>query len=224
MPIDAKICGLSTTGAVDAALAGGATHLGFIFFAKSPRNVAPGQAGELAKRAAGRALTVAVTVDADDATLGDIVAEMRPGMLQLHGRETPARVAELRRRFGLPVMKAVPVAAPADLAAIAPYRGVADHILIDAKPPPGAMLPGGNGIAFDWSILRSLERGFPFLLSGGINAGNLGAALAVKPGGIDVSSGVESAPGIKDPEAIRKFLAEFRRLAGGGRSPAGSKE
>jgi phosphoribosylanthranilate isomerase len=216
-----KICGLSTPDALDAALDGGATHVGFIFFARSPRNVSATEAAKLAARAAGRAATVAVTVDAGDDALDALVATLRPGMLQLHGREAPDRVTALRRRFRLPVMKAVPVAETGDLAAVGRYRGVADLILIDAKPPPGAALPGGNGLAFDWSILQTMPRDVPFLLSGGINRGNLGEALAARPAGVDVSSGVESAPGVKDPEEIRRFLEMFRRLAGNAGSGKG---
>lgn len=213
MTLDIKICGLKTEEAVAAALEGGASHIGFIFVEKSPRHVSVAEAARLRGAARGRALAVAVTVDADDASLDTIVAAMQPDVLQLHGRETPDRVAELRTRYGLPVMKAISIRDAEDLAAIAPYRGVTDRFLLDAKPPAGAELPGGNGIAFDWAILASLDADVDYMLSGGINAGNIGAALQmVKPSGVDVSSGVERAPGEKDPEKIRAFFRAVRAL------------
>lgn len=211
MPLDIKICGLSTPETLAAALDGGASHVGFIFFPKSPRNVAPEQAGRLREAAAGNAKAVAVTVDADDGFLDAIVATMRPDMLQLHGGETPERVAAVKARYGLPVMKALPVREAADLAAVAPYRGVADRFLFDARPPAGAELPGGNGIAFDWEILAGLDPGLDYMLSGGLNAANIGDALKIAdPPGIDVSSGVESAPGVKDRRLIEDFFRAAR--------------
>lgn len=210
MPLDIKICGLKTGDALDAALSGGATHVGFIFFAKSPRNITPGDAGKLRPAARGRAQAVAVTVDADDATLDAIVAGMAPDMLQLHGKETPARVAEVRRRYGLPVMKAFSLSEAADLDRIMPYRGIADRFLFDAKPPAGAQLPGGNGVTFDWTILSGLGGDVDYLLSGGLTTENVGEALRLaNPPGLDLSSGVESAPGVKDPAMITAF---FRRI------------
>jgi len=208
MSLDIKICGLSTAETVAAALSGGASHVGFIFFPKSPRNVTPQDAARLRQAARGRALAVAVTVDADDAFLDTVVVAMAPDMLQLHGRETPARVAEVKARYGLPVMKALSVAERADLDAIAPYAGIADRFLLDAKPPKGADLPGGNGIAFDWRLLEGLSGEVDYLLSGGLCAGNVGEALAlVSPPGLDLSTGVETAPGIKDPALITQFFA-----------------
>lgn len=208
MSLDIKICGLSTPETVAAALDGGASHVGFIFFPKSPRNVTPDQAGRLRQAAKGRALAVAVTVNADDALLDGIVAEMAPDMLQLHGRETPARVAEVKARYGLPVMKALSVSEAGDLDAIRPYSGIADRFLLDAKPPKGADLPGGNGVSFDWGILEALDDGVDYMLSGGLDAENIGAALALlAPKGIDLSTGVETAPGIKDPALITQFFA-----------------
>lgn len=210
MPLDIKICGLKTDDALDAALSGGATHVGFIFFAKSPRNITPGDAGKLRPAARGRAQAVAVTVDADDATLDAIVAGMAPDMLQLHGKETPARVAEVRRRYGLAVMKAFSLSEAADLDRIMPYRGIADRFLFDAKPPAGAQLPGGNGVTFDWTILSGLGGDVDYLLSGGLTTENVGEALRLaNPPGLDLSSGVESAPGVKDPAMITAF---FRRI------------
>lgn len=211
MTLDIKICGLKTDAALAAALDGGASHVGFIFFPRSPRHVAPEVAGRLRAAARGRADAVAVSVDAGDATLEAIVAAVAPDMLQLHGKETPARVAEIKTRFGLPVMKALAIREAADLERIAAYRGIADRFLFDAKPAPGAALPGGNGIAFDWRLLAALDGDVDYMLSGGLNAGNIAAALeAVSPRGIDASSGVERAPGEKDPDLIGEFLRAAR--------------
>ncbi|MBZ9807219.1 MULTISPECIES: phosphoribosylanthranilate isomerase [unclassified Mesorhizobium] len=207
MALDIKICGLKTDQAMAAALAGGASHVGFIFFAKSPRYVEPAEAGRLREAARGKALAVAVTVDANDAFLGEIIDRMRPDMLQLHGSETPERVAELKARYGLPVIKALPLSEAADLERIKPFVGVADRFLFDAKPPKGSELPGGNGVAFDWRILAGLDAGLDYMLSGGLNAANIGDALRLaSPPGIDISSGVESAPGVKDPALIEQFF------------------
>jgi phosphoribosylanthranilate isomerase len=207
MTLDIKICGLKTDEAVDAALSGGASHVGFIFFEKSPRHVSLDEAARLASRVRGKAKSVAVTVDADDATLDAIVSAMAPDMLQLHGHETPARVAEVKARYGLQVMKASSVRDAADLDAVAPYRGTADRFLFDAKPPKGSDLPGGNGVSFDWRLLAALDPGLDYMLSGGLNAGNIADALRqANPPGIDISSGVESAPGVKDPALIAKFF------------------
>ncbi|MER8559826.1 phosphoribosylanthranilate isomerase [Mesorhizobium sp. M0074] len=207
MALDIKICGLKTDKALAAALAGGASHVGFIFFAKSPRYVEPAEAGRLREAARGRAKAVAVTVDAGDAFLDEIVEKMQPDMLQLHGAETPERVAEVKSRYGLPVMKALPVSEAADLGRVKAFIGIADRFLFDAKPPKGSELPGGNGLAFDWRILAGLDAGVDYMLSGGLNAGNIGDALRLaNPPGIDVSSGVESAPGIKEPALIEQFF------------------
>ena len=210
MALDIKICGLKTDEALAAALAGGASHVGFIFFPRSPRYVEPAEAGRL-RQAASKAKTVAVTVDANDAILDEIVAKMQPDMLQLHGTETPARVAEIKVHYGLPVMKALSVSEPADLERIKPFIGVADRFLFDAKPPKGSELPGGNGIAFDWRVLAGLDAGVDYMLSGGLNAANIGDALRLaNPPGIDISSGVESAPGVKDPALIEQFFRAVR--------------
>lgn len=209
-----KICGLSTPETLGVALDEGAAMVGFIFFAKSPRHVTPAKAADLSSMAKGRAAAVAVTVDADDAYLDAIVDAMKPDWLQLHGHETPPRVEDVKARYRLPVMKAFSVREAADLAAITPYRGVADRFLFDAKPPKGSDLPGGNGVSFDWTLLAGLEPGFDYLLSGGLNADNVGQALAVTGApGIDISSGVESAPGIKDTAMIRAFFDAVRRHA-----------
>ncbi len=211
MALDIKICGLKTDEALAAALAGGASHVGFIFFAKSPRNIDPIEAGRLREVARGRAEAVAVTVDAGDETLDRIVASMAPDMLQLHGKETPERVAEVKARYGLPVMKAFAIREAADLDAIAPYIGIADRFLFDAKAPAGSELPGGNGVSFDWRLLAGLEGQIDYMLSGGLNAANIGEALRLtNPPGIDISSGVESAPGVKDVALIDGFFRAVR--------------
>lgn len=207
MTLDIKICGLRTEETLEAVLAGPATHVGFIFFAKSPRNIDAKTAGSLRRIAQGRAQAVAVTVDADDAFLDEIVAEMAPDMLQLHGRETPQRVLDVKARYGLPVMKAFSVSAASDFDAIAPYKGIADRFLFDAKPPKGSELPGGNGVTFDWQLLAGLDQSVDYMLSGGLNAANVGDALRLaNPPGLDISSGVESAPGIKDAAMIMEFF------------------
>ncbi|MEL6751330.1 MAG: phosphoribosylanthranilate isomerase [Pseudomonadota bacterium] len=209
-----KICGLSTLAAIDTARDHGASHLGFIFFPKSPRHVSPETAAALVERA-GDCETVAVTVNAEDPMLADIVATMRPTMLQLHGAETPDRVREVKRRFGLPVIKALAVSETADFEKLAAYDGIADTLLLDAKPPKGADLPGGNGITFDWSLLDRVKTTTPVLLSGGISSDNLADAMAAVRGnssliGLDLSSGVESAPGVKDTAKIAALLDATR--------------
>ena len=211
MKPDIKICGLSTPDTVAAALNGGASAVGFIFFAPSPRNVEPAQAAALRQAARGRAKAVAVTVDADDAFLDAIVGAMQPDLLQLHGKETPARMAEIKARYGLPAMKAISVREASDLDAVAGYRGVADRLLFDAKPPRNAALPGGNGLAFDWRLLATLDPGLDYMLSGGLNAANVGEAIRLlAPPGLDISSGVESAPGVKDTGLIDEVFAAVR--------------
>ncbi len=213
MALDIKICGLKTAQGVAAAVAGSATHIGFIFFEKSPRHVTSQQARALWQPFVGKVTSVAVSVDANDDELDAIVAMMQPSMLQLHGHETPQRVAALKARHGLPVMKALSIREAGDLAAVKPYAGIADRLLLDAKPPKGADLPGGNGVAFDWEMLATLDPAVDYMLSGGISIANLeGAILGTKASGLDVSSGVESAPGIKDVAAITQFLAQARRI------------
>ncbi|WP_274423505.1 phosphoribosylanthranilate isomerase [Chelativorans sp. YIM 93263] len=216
MTLDIKICGLKTEEAVTAALDGGASHIGFIFFEKSPRHVSAEEAGQLRRLAERRAKVVAVTVDAEDSELDRILEAMRPDLLQLHGKESPDRVGEIKERSGLPVMKAIPIRESEDLDALTRYRGIADRFLLDAKPAAGARLPGGNGIAFDWSLLAFLDEEVDYMLSGGLNAANIGEALTVvRPRGIDVSSGVERAPGEKDPELIRAFFSATRSARSG---------
>jgi phosphoribosylanthranilate isomerase len=210
MPI-IKICGLSTTPTLDAALDAGADMVGFVFFDKSPRHVALDQAGALARRARGRAHIAALTVDASDEALRTIIAAAAPDYLQLHGRETAERVAEIARLFGRPVIKAIGVGKAEDLSLIADYADVADRLLFDAKAPKDARLPGGNGVAFDWRLLAGLDLRKPYLLSGGLDAENVAEAIAITGArGVDVSSGVESAPGIKDIAKIGAFIAAAR--------------
>jgi phosphoribosylanthranilate isomerase len=207
----AKICGLSSATTLDAALAAGATMVGFVFFPKSPRNIGYEQARALGAQVRGRARIVALTVDADDDALARIVEWLSPDILQLHGRETPSRVTEIHQRFGRPTMKAIGVAAPADFAAAAPFDGVADFLLIDAKPAKNALLPGGNGLAFDWALARDFRPRTPWLLSGGLDPDNVAEAITLTGArGVDVSSGVESAPGVKDESKIRAFIAAAR--------------
>ena len=210
-----KICGLSTPESVNAARAGGATHLGFIFFEKSPRHVSPELARDLTQDV-GDCLTVAVTVNADDATLDEIVDTMKPSLLQLHGSESIERVRAVKERYGLPVIKAFAVGGVEDVAKVLTYEGEADMLLVDAKPPEGSDLPGGNGVSFDWDVLNELQTSTRVLLSGGINLDNIVEAMnhvraaGSSISGIDVSSGVESAPGVKDIAKIEAFLAKCR--------------
>ena len=208
-----KICGLSTPDAVEAALGGDADLVGFVFFPRSPRHVTVEAAAVLAGPARGRAGVVALLVDPDDAALDAVVAGLAPDIVQLHGREPPERVAAVRARFGLPVMKAVGVSSRADVErAAGTYAGVADRLLFDAKPPPGAALPGGNGVSFDRTILADLDPAVPFMLSGGLAPGTVAEAIRVTGApGVDVSSGVESAPGRKDPALIQAFLTAVRQ-------------
>ena len=208
-----KICGLSTEATLDAALDAGADMVGFVLFAKSPRNVSLERAAALVRHAQARGTADAVTllVDPDDALVDRVVAAVKPDVLQLHGHETPERVEAIRRRSGLRVMKAVPVATADDVAQAFTYlepQGGADVLMFDAKPPatPDA-LPGGNGLAFDWRILDAAKGRAPFALAGGLTPDNVAAAIALTGAAIvDVSSGVESAPGQKDPDLIRRFL------------------
>jgi phosphoribosylanthranilate isomerase len=211
MSLIVKICGLSTRETLDAALQAGADMVGFVFFAPSPRHLDLVLARELGEQAKGRAVKVALTVDADDATLANIVEVLRPDILQLHGKETVARLRDIRQRFGLPVMKAIAVETTADLASLPGYAAVADRILFDARAPREATRPGGLGAVFDWHALENLDLELPFMVSGGLNSENVAQAVRVtRAGGVDVSSGVERAPGIKDVEMIGAFIRAAR--------------
>ncbi|PYE41542.1 phosphoribosylanthranilate isomerase [Rhizobium sp. PP-F2F-G20b] len=207
MTIDVKICGLKTAEAVDKAVALGANHVGFIFFEKSPRNIEPDDAARLADRIRGRAKIVAVTVDADNDTLDEIVSSLDPDILQLHGHETASRALDIRAIYGRPVMKAFSVREADDLRAVDAYIGIADKFLFDAKAPKGSDLPGGNGVSFDWTLLDALDAEVDYMLSGGLNAGNIREALQMTgTRAIDISSGVESAPGVKDLGRMEEFF------------------
>ncbi|MEY4983060.1 MAG: hypothetical protein RIR62_1326 [Pseudomonadota bacterium] len=209
--IRVKICGLRTVADVAAVAAAGAAYAGFVFFGKSPRNVTVAEARAMALAAPAGLAKVALTVDADDATLDAIVDAVPLDMLQLHGHESPDRVAAVRARYGLPVMKAVGVADEGDLAAIFDYSTVADQLLIDAKPPRHAVLPGGNGLSFDWRLVAQRRWLRPWMLAGGLTADNVAEAIRLTNARqVDVSSGVESAPGIKDAGRIAAFVAAAR--------------
>ena len=213
MALLVKICGLSTPETVATAVAAGADMVGFMFYPRSPRNVSVETSAALADLARGRAAIVAVMVDPTDEALETIAAGLKPDLLQLHGSESAERVSQIRQRFGIPVMKVLAIATSQDLAPIPEYAGLVDGFLFDAKPPPSTAhsLPGGNGISFDWRLVKGLEPGKPALLSGGLNASNVADAIRLTGmGGVDVSSGVESRPGEKDPAMIEAFIAAAR--------------
>ena len=219
-----KICGLSTPEALDTALDADADLVGFVFFPPSPRHLGLDAARVLGARVRGRAQKVALSVDATDDELAGAVEALQPDLLQLHGHETPERVLAVKRRFGLPVMKAVPVERHEDLAAITGYADVADHVLFDARAPREATRPGGLGKAFDWHLLENLDPGLSFMLSGGLDADNVAEALAItRAFAVDVSSGVERAPGEKDPDKIRAFIRAARAAADLQREQAASR-
>jgi phosphoribosylanthranilate isomerase len=207
MATKVKICGLRTQAALEAALVGGADYVGLVFFPPSPRNVAPAAAKTLADQARGRAKIVALMVDPDDALIDTVMASAAPDLLQLHGEETPERSADIRRRWGRPVMKAIKVETAQDARAALGYRDAADLILFDARAPTDSTRPGGNGAPFDWRTLLGVKDQVAFMLSGGLTPDNVAEAIRVTGAAIvDVSSGVESSPGEKDPELIRRFL------------------
>lgn len=207
-----KICGIKTAEAIDAAARAGATHAGFVFFDKSPRNIAPAEAGPIAARAPGLR-TVALTVDADDATLHAISAGLHPQMWQLHGNETPERVATIRQTFRVPVMKAIAIASQDDVARAHAFEDSADWLLFDAKPDA---LPGGNGLAFDWQLIAGETWRKPWMLSGGLTPANVAEAIRVTHArGVDVSTGVEKSRGEKDAGLIERFVATARAAFAG---------
>ena len=214
MPLIVKICGLSTPETLDAALGAGADMVGFVFFPPSPRHLQFDVARALGQRVRGRAQKVALTVDADPAFLQSIVEALGPDILQLHGAESVAQITAIRRKFGLQVMKAVPIAVKEDLARIGTYATVADRLLFDARAPRDATRPGGLGNTFDWHLLKNVRSGVPFMLSGGLDATNIVDALRITCAtGIDVSSGVERAPGVKDVDKMIAFVRAARRAA-----------
>ena len=208
----AKICGLKTPEAVTAALDGGAAFIGFNLFPASPRYLSPEEAGRLAPPIRGRARIAAVTVDPDDGFLDRLMAALRPDLIQLHGRETPTRAAAIAARTGVEVIKALPVSEASDLDAAGPFAAAVAHLMFDAKAPAGAVIPGGNGVAFDWSVLAGRRFSRPWFLAGGLDPWNVGDAIS-RSGApmVDVSSGVERGPGIKDPALISAFLEAVRR-------------
>ena len=212
MPLLIKICGLKTPEALEVSLESGADMVGFVFFGPSPRNLSVKAAEGLAPLVRGRALKVALTVNATDDLLHDIVDALKPDLLQLHGTETVERVAVVRSRFGLPVMKALPIATRADLSPIRLYAKVADRLIFDARAPVDATRPGGLGTPFDWTLLKGIDAGVPYMLSGGLTVDNVAEAIRISGApGVDVSSGVESSTGVKDPEKIRAFIRAARQ-------------
>lgn len=207
MPVDVKICGLSTPEAVTAAVEGGARYVGFVFFPPSPRSLTPARAAAVLASAPTGPVRVGLFVDADDALLAEVLASVTLDMVQLHGAEPPARVAEVKARFGVPVIKAVAIADADDLARVRAYEDVADMLLFDARPPKSATRPGGNARAFDWSLVKDRGWRLPWLLAGGIDAGNVTEAVRASGAlAVDVSSGVEDRPGVKNPAKIRALL------------------
>ncbi|MFO1184747.1 MAG: phosphoribosylanthranilate isomerase [Bauldia sp.] len=211
MALTVKICGLKDEAALDAAVETGADMVGLVLFARSPRNVSLTRAAELAGRARGRAEIVALVVDPDPNWLHDAVTALSPDWVQFHGTEAPAALAAWRPRLKSRLMKALPIARPEDLAAATAYAPVVDRLLFDARPPQGADRPGGHGQPFDWSLLRGADPATHYMLSGGLTPANVAAAVAATGApGVDVSSGVESAPGVKDPRLIRAFVTAAR--------------
>lgn len=215
MDLIVKICGLSTEETLDAALDAGADMVGLVTYAPSPRYVEPQAAARLAARARGRAEIVLLSVDMAESELAGWSEAVNPDWLQFHGNEPREAVEAAKGRLGRPVMKAIGVREVADLDAASAYSAVADRLLLDAKAPKGAILPGGRGESFDWRILDGFDPEIPFLLSGGLDSDNVAVALelAGAAAGVDVSSGVETAPGVKDPERVRDFIAAARRAA-----------
>jgi phosphoribosylanthranilate isomerase len=207
MTTKVKICGLKTEAALEAALAGGAEYIGLVFFPPSPRNVSAATAKMLAAKARGRAKIVTLMVDPDDALIETVIAAAAPDMIQLHGEEPPARVAEIRRRWVVPIMKAIPIKTRDDARSALGYRDAADLILFDARAPADSTRPGGNGAPFDWRALIGISDQRPYVLSGGLTPENVAEAIRVTGAGmVDVSSGVETRPGEKDPDLIRRFI------------------
>ncbi len=211
MPVEIKICGLMTPDALDVALDAGADYVGFVFFPPSPRHLGFEAARPLGARVRGRAKKVALSVDADNDWLAASIDALKPDMLQLHGRETPERVAAVRSMFRLPVMKSIPVETRSDLSPIRLYAHAADRLIFDARAPREATRPGGLGKSFDWNLLAGIDPGIPFMLSGGLDAANVAEALRItQAAAVDVSSGVERSPGIKDLDKIRAFVRAVR--------------
>lgn len=206
MSVEVKICGLNDEDAIDVAIEAGADYIGLVFYEKSPRAVTAERAAELTQFIEG-VQKVGLFVDPSDALLDEVLTHVRLDLLQFHGSETPERVAAIRADFGIPVMKVIAVETAADLTAAAPFLEVVDHLLFDAKPPKGAALPGGNAVSFDWTILKGFKSTVPWMLAGGLTAANVAEAIRISGARtVDVSSGVESSPGVKDPDKIRAFV------------------
>lgn len=213
MSVRVKICGIKDEEALFACVEARADLVGFVFAPQSPRYLTPAAAVPLVTYIRGVAGSVALVVDADDALLAEIVGTVAPDMLQLHGSETPERVADIKARFQKPVMKAIPVAVAADAERARAYLGIADLILFDAKPPPGAAVTGGHGVPFDWTALSAVRNEVPFMLAGGLTPDNVAEAVRLTGArAVDVSSGVERSPGVKDPELIRRFLSAAKAI------------
>jgi phosphoribosylanthranilate isomerase len=213
MTLDVKICGLSTPETVAAAARGGAKYVGFNFFPPSPRNLDPLEAAPLVRGVPLGISRVGVVVDGDDAFLDAIMSHVPLDMLQFHGSESPGRVAEIKSRYGLPVIKSMAIAGPGDIEKARAYEGAADRLLFDAKPPPGASRPGGNAMAFDWELIRDHAWNLPWMLAGGLTAGNLAEAVAASGATcVDVSSDIEDAPGVKSIEKIGAFLEAAAKI------------
>jgi phosphoribosylanthranilate isomerase len=214
LSIDVKICGIGTPEGLTAAVAGGARAVGFVFYPPSPRAIAPEMAGSLARMLPTGVRSVGLFVDASDEQIAAVTARAAVDLLQLHGGEPPRRVAEIRARFHIPVMKAIRIATAEDLLPLAEFEAAADWILFDAKVPPSvSALPGGTGVAFDWRLLKGIRLARPWMLSGGLNAGNLAEAVAATGARmVDVSSGVEDPPGMKSPAKIAEFLSAASAL------------
>jgi phosphoribosylanthranilate isomerase len=212
MPVQVKICGINSAAAADAVLRAGADFGGLVFFAKSPRNLSLEQGKMLAERMRGRVRLAALVVDDSDAALAAIASQVKPDFFQLHGQETPDRAAQIRSRFGIPIIKAIPVSEAGDLAKTSAYDDVAEMFLFDAVPAAGASRPGGHGAAFDWRILGGRTFARPWFLAGGLNPENIARAIAVSGATmVDVSSGVESAPGVKSSDRIADFVAAAKQ-------------
>ena len=213
--VDVKFCGLTSRHSVNAAVTAGVTHLGFIFYPPSPRSVTPQQAGHAAFLSPNRIKRVGVFVDPNDELITEVIENLSPHILQLHGTETPSRISKIREKFNLPIMKAIKVDSEKDMESIRQYNDCSDIFLFDAKPPLAAQnsLPGGNGVSFDWSLLKSFKSEKPWFLSGGINLSNIKDALKVTgSNAVDVSSGVEDKPGIKNIKKIEQFMQKVKEF------------
>lgn len=213
MSLTVKICGLRTSKTIHAALEAGADWIGFVFVTKSPRYVTLAEARMLGREVTGQAKKVALLVDPTDEDIAAVIEALDPDFLQLHGHESIERVAEIKQRFGVPLIKAVGISTAADLEQARAYQPLVDWMLYDAKPPKDSVLQGGNGVSFDWNLLKDAGKRDHFMLSGGLDANNVANALAITgAAGVDLSSGVESAPGVKDPKRIAAFMAVVRQI------------